>query len=592
MKQRICCILLLLSISAFALPLGDPRIPSNEMITTRKTQVEQGKHELSLHTFVGVSKIDYIDIGGTKWSPGFGAAITYNFFFLPRWSFLVGGGLQLFNNRGTAVDSDFSSDEYGYIRTRDDIDGEVNDEVWLYYNFEDYRENQWSMMFMIPVMFQYTSNESRNKAFYYALGAKFGIPFAGAYESKAGAAQICGWYGGELPKDEKDSYNYARCNEQSDNYAGLGVGFEQNGFGDFGEVSSHSKLKLGAAFFAAAEVGVKWRIYNKMAIYTGFWLDWALNDVAISAVTNDPFKWTPKAGNPDPPTSYGGSPWATVDFNSRTQNSKAIPVSMGVTIRFSLGEGNLYPEIDSLRWLKRLYSSDSLLELRNEEIARMKADSLRAADSIEYLNFKADALLDSLVYCRRSCMIDMLSKMELARIIDSLASENEKRKHAELDSANLSIIERARRDSIENYNRLEDTREARLMDFRKKQNAANNGLDNYSVTQAIPSDSAREKLDIAAELLNDYPDLRLRLIGHSCDLGSYDAKIRSGRQRAESARNYLINMKGVDASRLEIQSRADREPAVPNKDEASRRKNRRINIEIIEGAEDIRKEVK
>jgi outer membrane protein OmpA-like peptidoglycan-associated protein len=584
MKQRIiiCCVLLF-SISAFAISVSDPRIPDKDIIIAKKAQVEQGKHELSLHAFAGTSKIDYPDMGGIKWSPGFGAAITYNFFFLPRWSFLTGGGLQLFNNRGAAEDAS------GYMRTRDNIDGQAGDEVWLYYNFEGYSENQWSLMFTIPVMFQYTSNESRKAAFYYALGAKLGIPFAGAYESKIGSAKICGQY---WKSEIQGDYSYAQCNEQSSQYPGFGVGFEQGGFGDFGKVSSHSKLKLGTALFAAAEAGLKWRLYNKFAIYTGFWLDWALNDVAVDAVTNDPFKWTPKAGDPNPPTSYGGSPWATVDFNSRTQNSKAIPVSMGFTVRFSLGGGNLYPEVDSLRWLKRLYSSDSMLELRNEDLARMKRDSLRTADSIDYLNFKAEALLDSFVYCRYSCMMGGLSKEEQKSMMDSLARENERRRQTRLQTANLTALENSIQNSFENYRRLEEMRETRLMEFRKKLNSADNGLDDYSVTQMAPGEKAIEKLDSAAKLLKDYPDLRLRIIGHSCDLGNHETSMRSGRQRAESARNYLTQMKDVDVNRLEIQSRADLEPVVPNKDEESRRKNRRIQLEIIEGAEDTHREDK
>jgi len=572
-ELRIICCMLLLSVSAFALSIGDPRIPDEEMITAKKTQVEQGKHELSLHAFAGASKIDYPDLDGINWSPGFGAAITYNFFFLPRWSFLVGGGLQLFNNRGSAVDSS------GYMQIRDYIDIQTIEDAWLYYNFENYSENQWSLMFMIPVMFQYTSNESRDMAFYYALGAKLGIPFAGAYEGKTRNTQICGLYG---KNDPPPGYGFAQCSDQSEPLFGGGfyIGQEEIGFGDFGKVSSHSKLKLGTAFFAAAEAGIKWRLYNKLAMYTGFWLDWALNDVAIAAVTSEPFKWNPKAGDPNPPTSPGGPPWATVNFSSRTQNYKAIPVSVGFTLRFSLGEGSLYPEVDSLRWLKRLYSSDSMLELRNEDLARIRKDSLRAVDSIEYLNFKVDALLDSVAYCRHSCMISGLSRGEQARAIDSLADEDEKRRQA----ANLTAIEKARRDSIENYRRLEEERETRLAEFRKKLNSANNGLDNYGVTQVTPGDSARERLDTAAGLLRDYPDLRLRVIGHSCDLGNYETSMMSGSQRAESARNYLVNVKGVNANRLEIQSRADREPVVPNKDEESRRKNRRIQLEIIEGA--------
>jgi len=577
MKLRIYCILLL-AVGAAALPIGDPRTPDKEMVNANEIAVEQGRHEISLHTFVGASKIDYPDIGGTKWSPGFGAAFTYNYFFLPRWSFLLGGGLQLFNNRGTAVQSDFQGSMYA----RDESGG-GRDEVELFYNFEQYSENQWSLMFMIPVMFQHTSNETRNKAFYYALGAKLGIPFAGSYEGKAGKAQICGAY-----FDPKPS-GYDECNDPDSPYAGMGEDSKGAGFGDFGKVSSHSKLKLSTAFFAAAEVGVKWRLYNKLAVYTGFWLDYALNDIAIAAVTNEPFRWTPNTG--DPPKSVEG-PWANVEFNSRTQNSKTIPVSMGVTVRFSLGAGTLHPEVDSLRWLKRLYTSDSLLELCNEDVARLKADSLRLADSIEFINSKVNALLDSLVHCRRACMVDVVSRSELTRMMDSLARESEKRRLAELEAARIAALEKARQDSIEYARRLEEAREGRLIEFRKKLNAISNGLDNYSVTQTVPSENAREKLDIAAELLKDYPDLKLRIVGHTCDMGVHDANVRFGRQRAESARNYLVNVKGIDFKRLDVQSRAELEPVVPNKDEASRRKNRRIQLEIIEGAEDLRKEAK
>jgi len=564
----IFCLLLFLASTALALPLGDPRTPGDEN-SSKDIPVDQGVHEVSIHAFMGASKIDYPDMGWTSFSPGFGAAITYSYFFHPRWAILFGGGLQLFNNRETRVNGYFSSDEDGPLDT-DDFADYGNDKVLLYYNVSGYTEKQWSLMFTIPVMFQYLSNESRNKAFYYALGAKIGIPFAGSYEGSSQETRICGYYPYYDGSYFQAPANFAACNERA-----FGDGFEDMGFGNYGRASSQSRLKLSTAFFAAAEAGVKWRLYNKFSVYTGFWMDWALNDVAIRTVSG-PFTWKPNQGHPP---SDVKTPWSDINFGSRTYGS-AIPVSMGFTFRVSLGGGMLNPEPDSVKWLKRIYIKDSLLQICQEENKRLRADSVRAADSILFVNVKTDALLDSLIKCKGEAQ----SKEELRRLADSLA-----RAHiAEQERLRIAALEKARNDSLERAAKLEAERASRLMDFRKKLSVIANGLDNYSVTQTTPSKQAREKLDVAAELMRDYPDLRLRIIGHTCDMGTNEANVRFGTQRAESARNYMVNQKGLSASRFEVKSRAELEPIVPNINEASRRKNRRIQLEIIEGADEVR----
>ena len=577
-------ILLFLAASLHALPVGDPRTPDSETLSKMDIPIEQGIHELSVHAFMGASKIDYPDVGGTQFSPGFGAAITYNFFFLPKWSFLVGGGIQLFNNRGTEVESDFSSDDRngpGPIRGTDvnDFLDDGSSQVYLYYDFKGYSETQWSMMFMVPIMLQYQSNESRNKAFYYALGVKLGFPFAGAYQGKAEGSKVCGYYPDlwGVPANNGRNISFAECNSE---YFGEGNRSEDLGFGDFGTVNSYSKLKFGSAFFAAAEAGVKWRLYSKLAVYTGFWLDWGLNDIAISAVSGDrPFNWTPTKGQ----SEDGVTPKADVEFKSRT-NGRAYPMSLGFAVRFSLGAGSHHPVSDSARWLREIAERDSLLALCRERNASLAADSARAADSIAYLNDKADALLDSLIDCRSKCLGDV-DRDALKRQIDSLAREAEARRLADLERARQAALEQARLDSIEDANRLAAQRAARLADFRRKLAELANGLDDYKVTQTIPSDNAKEKLDIAAELMGDYPDLRLHFVGHTCDKGTHEANRRFGQQRAESARNYLAS-KGVDASRIEVSSKAELEPVVPNTSEENRRKNRRVQIIIIENGQE------
>lgn len=571
--NKLAISLLILITSLHALPVGDPRTP-DENAAKRNVSVEQGVHEISLHTFMGASKLDYPDMSGTQFSPGFGAGFSYSFFFLPRWSLLVGGGIQLFNNRGTDVNGDW----LGKTMETDDFSSGGNSRVLIYPNFSGYTETQWSLMAMIPIMFQYQTNESRNKAFYYALGAKIGIPFAGSYKGTANSAKVCGYYPDRWG-DPPAGYNYNDCNREA-----YGVGSEDpasedynmhawNGFGDFGKVSSFSKLKLTTAVFAAAEAGVKWRLYNKLAVYTGFWLDWGLNDIAVRSVSDREFEWEKLPPDENPETK---TPSARITFRSRTEG-RAIPVSMGFTVRFSLGAGSHYEVADSVRWIREIIYRDSLMDNCLARLGRMIADSTARADSLAMLKHRTDALMSA-----------NADQDALKRQLDSL----EALRRADLERARLAALERARLDSIERQKMLEASRVSRLQAFHLRLGQLANGLDDYSITQTIPSDRATEKLDTAGVLLRDYPDLRIRITGHTCDKGTYEANTRIGLQRAQSAKNYLVNSKGINPSRIETATKANEEPRVPNTSEDNRRKNRRVQIEIIEGIEKIEQEAK
>jgi len=544
--KTICCTLIM-GAAAHALPVGDPRTPDENLMQKINVPVEQGVHELSLHTFMGASKIDYPDMSGTQFSPGFGAGFSYSLFFSPRWSFLVGGGLQLFNNRGTDVNGDFS----GVLPEANDFSDDGKDQVMLYYDFHGYTETQWSLMLMFPVMLQFQSNESRNKALYYAMGVKLGFPFSGAYRGTAENTAVCGYYPG-IWGAPASNYNFSDCNAE-----GFGKGYEDMGFGDYGKVSSYSKLKLGTAFFASAEAGVKWRLYNKLAVYTGFWVDLAMNDVALQKVAGQqPIEWVPTKGYSEDKITPKGD----ITFKSRTEG-KAIPVALGFTVRLALGVQS-FQTLDSSKWIREIAYRDSLLALCKGQ-----------ADSLEMLKHRANALLDSLVKCRGECMEEAISKEALRRQLDSL------------EALRLAALEKVKQDSLERLRQqLEASKAARLEDFRKRLGALENGLDDYKITQTVPSTRAAEKLDTATALMRDYPDLKIRITGHTCDKGTHETNLRIGVQRAQSAKNYL-SAKGISPDRIETATKAESQPIFKNTTEENRRKNRRVQIEIIEGIE-------
>ena len=69
-----------------------------------------------------------------------------------------------------------------------------------------------------------------------------------------------------------------------------------------------------------------------------------------------------------------------------------------------------------------------------------------------------------------------------------------------------------------------------------------------------------------------------RLEGHTCDRGSDALNMDLSRRRALSVRNYLVRQVGLPPDQIEVAWFGETRPAVPNVDEAARRKNRRVMI--------------
>lgn len=88
-------------------------------------------------------------------------------------------------------------------------------------------------------------------------------------------------------------------------------------------------------------------------------------------------------------------------------------------------------------------------------------------------------------------------------------------------------------------------------------------------------------LDKVASFLNNNPDVRVRIEGHTCNMGTDEVNTRYSLKRANSVKDYLLN-KGVKPGQMEVKAMLDKEPLVPNTSIANRQKNRRVEIEIID----------
>ena len=95
--------------------------------------------------------------------------------------------------------------------------------------------------------------------------------------------------------------------------------------------------------------------------------------------------------------------------------------------------------------------------------------------------------------------------------------------------------------------------------------------------------SLRPILDQFASGLNQQPSMEVRIIGHTDNTGSDAVNDPLSMQRAASARDYLA-ARGVDARRILVNGRGEREPIADNSTEAGRAKNRRVEIFLAERA--------
>jgi outer membrane protein OmpA-like peptidoglycan-associated protein len=87
-------------------------------------------------------------------------------------------------------------------------------------------------------------------------------------------------------------------------------------------------------------------------------------------------------------------------------------------------------------------------------------------------------------------------------------------------------------------------------------------------------------LDGAAGLLQQYPTLKVMVVGHTDNVGSHEINVELSRKRAESVKAYLIEQ-GVEANRIETRGEGPDSPLATNGTRAGRQANRRIEFQII-----------
>jgi len=91
---------------------------------------------------------------------------------------------------------------------------------------------------------------------------------------------------------------------------------------------------------------------------------------------------------------------------------------------------------------------------------------------------------------------------------------------------------------------------------------------------------SKQTLQEITDLLQENPNLRIKIIGHTDNIGNAQSNLNLSRLRAMAILNYLVN-KGVTENRMTSEGLGSNFPIKPNHTEENKQKNRRVEFEVL-----------
>ena len=103
----------------------------------------------------------------------------------------------------------------------------------------------------------------------------------------------------------------------------------------------------------------------------------------------------------------------------------------------------------------------------------------------------------------------------------------------------------------------------------------------FETNKAVIRPVSFSSLNELATLLSEHPTWKLRVIGHTDNMGTAEWNMELSRRRTESVRDYLANRK-INTERFIISWHGEEQPIADNSSSEGRQRNRRVAYEIVE----------
>jgi outer membrane protein OmpA-like peptidoglycan-associated protein len=549
MKTLLTTILLLLSTLAQAAENTDTnsvgrdhRVVDSIMATAdsiRANQIDSApsfcRHEFSIWMAGGISALNYKpNIGERALHAGGSFGLGYTFFFHHKWGVHTGAEIALYN---TTYSLPFLKDsDMGRIGFDNLTPGWTGEDEIIDYHVEisSFTEKQRQYSINIPLMLQFNTpfSKSKNRHQFFAMaGAKFGIPIQSTYNT---SGTIYTWYHDHKTNQEfrPNPMDYGLPSLES-----LGCFFNR----PYSEKKQNNDFKLSG--LASAELGVRWKLNQRLWLYTGAYIDYGFNNIQKTIDNRmfdfDPMKVTMKSN------SILTSRYNQNGGESQQFAKTVMPIAFGVKVR--LGINTCRPKAVPC------YGKDEMLASYRQGF---KDGSNERKDSVIKEVQVPVQVIDTV-------FIEVIKEVEVEKIIHQYIEEY-KPENSEADQTVSDILLKAELDRIaREYSNLVD-----LVIL---------NIDGYAINEHVLTPTQEETIDRKIHLLQHYNSNKYTIIveGHTCDLGPDDFNMVLGRRRAEEVRRYLIK-KGFNGNNLEVESRGENAPIVPNFDEDYRKINRRV----------------
>ncbi len=104
---------------------------------------------------------------------------------------------------------------------------------------------------------------------------------------------------------------------------------------------------------------------------------------------------------------------------------------------------------------------------------------------------------------------------------------------------------------------------------------------NFETDKAVLTEESFITLDRVVQSLKEWPDIRIRIEGHTDSVGNRIYNNRLSRKRAEAVRDYFVQQ-GISPDRLESEGKGEDDPIASNKTAKGRARNRRVELHRID----------
>ncbi|MDR1742896.1 MAG: outer membrane beta-barrel protein [Dysgonamonadaceae bacterium] len=260
--------------------------------------------EFAVGAGLGCSSFDYgfLQKTGTSNTSGLGGTlgVSYTRFFSRNIGLSFGLEAGVYNASFTV---DAARDEYS-IATPPGLQGSF----LLRADYSGIEEKHSVVFLQIPLMLQFQAPVSGSAFFYFGAGGKIGIPVSPLYKQSVKSVITTGY---------------------SDYTAQTYQNMPNHGFDSYSDIQTDGTFKTGIPYMLSLESGIKFGKTGKTPVYTGFYLDYGLNNIQK---TSDSKLLEYNESNPSNPV------WRGVVENASLVN-KIKPFALGLKIRVAFGSG-------------------------------------------------------------------------------------------------------------------------------------------------------------------------------------------------------------------------------------------------------------